>query len=274
MSEHAVAFTKGHGTGNDFVLVPDPDDVLVVTPQAVRAICDRRTGIGGDGLIRVVPDARGDWFMDYHNADGSIGEMCGNGARVFAVYLAGHALVNVENFSIETRGGRREVTLDGDLISVDMGVPRRDPAPVQVRANGHTWPAQAVFMPNPHAVVFVDDLASPGSMFEAPEVDAEVFPEGVNVEFVVVEQPGEHAAMRVHERGVGETLSCGTGICAVADTVLAEAGIDGPAQVRVDVPGGSLQVRRTESGSLVLTGPAVLVAEGHLSQSLSEMLRG
>jgi diaminopimelate epimerase len=274
MSESAVAFTKGHGTGNDFVLVPDPDDVLLVTAQAVRAICDRRTGVGADGLIRVVPDAQGGWFMDYHNADGSIGEMCGNGARVFAAYLSAHDLVDTERFSIGTRGGRREIALLGDQISVDMGVPRYEPAVVQVRANGRTWPAQAVFMPNPHAVVFVDDLAAPGPLLEAPEVASEVFPEGVNVEFVVLEQPGERASMRVHERGVGETQSCGTGICAVADRLLADAAIVGPAEVQIEVPGGTLSVRRTESGSLVLTGPAVLVAEGHLSPSLSELLRG
>jgi diaminopimelate epimerase len=126
-------------------------------------------------------------------------------------------------------------------------------------------------MPNPHAVVFVDDLDEPGSLSTAPEVVAQMFPEGQNVEFVVVERPGRHVRMRVHERGVGETLSCGTGICAVADRTLAAAGVAGPGVVRVDVPGGTLTVRRTDGGSLVLTGPAVLVAHGQLSEDLSEM---
>ncbi len=155
-----------------------------------------------------------------------------------------------------------------------MGSARHEAASVLVRANGHEWPGEAVFMPNPHAVVFVADLESPGSLIEAPQVESEVFPQGVNVEFVVVAEPGRHVAMRVHERGVGETQSCGTGICAVADRALAAAGVEGPAIVQVDVPGGSLSVRRTDQGSMVLTGPAELVAQGHLSLELSELLRG
>ncbi len=274
MSDRRVDFVKGHGTGNDFVLVPDLEDRLKVSEPAVRAICDRRTGVGGDGLIRVVPDAEGLWFMDYYNADGSTGEMCGNGARVFAAYLWSNALVNSPTFAISTRGGQRGISMDGDVVSVDMGSARHEAASVRVRANGHEWPADAVFMPNPHAVVFVDDLESPGSLIEPPDVESEVFPDGVNVEFVVVAEPGRQVAMRVHERGVGETQSCGTGICAVADRTLAAASVDGPATVQVDVPGGSLSVRRTDRGSLILTGPAELVAEGQLSPRLSELLRG
>lgn len=267
MTSRRIAFTKGHGTGNDFVLLSDPRDELVVTPHAVRAVCDRRFGVGGDGLIRVVPDGD-EWFMDYHNADGSIGEMCGNGARVFALFLRSEGLVAQADFVIGTRGGRREVSV-GEQISVDMGVPRVVGDEVEVTVAGTRWPAQAVFMPNPHAVVFVDDLDL--ELSDAPLVRSEVFPDGQNVEFVSVVEPGRHVRMRVHERGVGETLSCGTGICAVADRVLASAGVSGEAAVRVDVPGGSLTVTRTAGGSLVLTGPAVLVADGTLSEDLSGM---
>lgn len=273
MTTDRLAFTKGHGTGNDFVLIADPEGMLTVTPEAVRAICDRRFGIGGDGLIRVVAETGRDvWFMDYHNADGSIGEMCGNGARVFAAFLREQALVGSEVFTIATRGGDRQVTMSGDAISVDMGRPRNDPAGVTVRSGGHGWPGEAVFMPNPHAVVFVDDLGAPGGLAEPPDVQSSAFPDGVNVEFVVVHRPGEHVAMRVHERGVGETQSCGTGICAVADRSFEAAGVTGPATIRVDVPGGSLTVERTPRGTLVLTGPAELVADGFLSTALSEML--
>lgn len=269
MTSRRIAFTKGHGTGNDFVLLSDPRAELTVTPDAVRAICDRRYGIGGDGLIRVVPD--GDlWFMDYHNADGSIGEMCGNGARVFALFLRAEGLVTEDEFVIMTRGGKREVVVAGQ-ISVDMGVPEPVIDDVVVDVGGRRWSAEAVFMPNPHAVVFVDDLDLDLDLTEPPTVRSTVFPEGQNVEFVAVVDPGRHVRMRVHERGVGETLSCGTGICAVADRALAAAGVDGPAVVQVDVPGGSLTVSRTPSGSLVLTGPAVLVADGTLSESLSGM---
>jgi diaminopimelate epimerase len=265
-----LPFTKGHGTGNDFVLLPDPDDRLRVSPEAVRTLCNRRFGVGGDGLIRVVP-AEGRWFMDYHNADGSIGEMCGNGARVFAAYLRDHGLQDGQRFEIGTRGGVRQVTLHEDAVSVDMGAARFVSADVEVAVTDRLWPAEAVFMPNPHAVVFVEDLAQAGPLTEAPVVASEAFPEGQNVEFVKVLQPGRHASMRVHERGVGETLSCGTGICAVADRVLAAAAIEGPARVRVDVPGGTVTVERTPARTLVLTGPARLVAEGTLSKQLSEM---
>lgn len=267
-----VAFTKGHGTGNDFVLLADPDDRLVITPEAVAAVCDRRFGIGGDGLIRIVPsESSGLWFMDYHNADGSIGEMCGNGARVFALYLRRHHLVDGDRFSIGTRGGTREVWIDPSGISVDMGRARHEEADVHVTSGEFTWPAQAVFMPNPHAVVFVEDLQQPGSLAVAPDVHSAVFSDGANVEFVRIDEPGRRVSMRVHERGVGETLSCGTGICAVADRILADAGVAGPAEVVVEVPGGVLTVRRTAEDTLVLTGPAELVADGELSPELSRM---
>ena len=269
MSTRRVAFTKGHGTGNDFVLLADPRDELQVTPEAVRAVCDRRFGIGADGLIRVVPDGDS-WFMDYHNADGSIGEMCGNGARVFAAFLHREGFVDGDEFSIVTRGGSRQVRMDAD-ITVDMGLPRNSDSAVTVQVGDRVWPAEAVFMPNPHAVAFVDELDDVGDLRDAPTVRSSVFPEGQNVEFVEVLEPGRHARMRVHERGVGETLSCGTGICAVADRVLARAGVEGPAEVRVDVPGGSLRVTRTAHGTLDLTGPAALVADGTLGEDLSEL---
>ena len=265
-----VGFTKGHGTGNDFVLVADPDDRLVITQAAVAAVCDRRNGIGGDGLIRIVPSgSTGLWFMDYYNADGSTGEMCGNGTRVFAEYLRIHHLVDSDEFSIGTRGGTRHVRMSASGISVDMGQARHEQAEVMVSSGGHTWPGEAVFMPNPHAVCFVDDLDLPGPLHEPPVVDSAAFPEGVNVEFVVVEEPGRRVSMRVFERGVGETLSCGTGICAVADRVLAAADVSGPADVVVKVPGGTLTVSRTAGDTLELTGPAELVADGEMSEALS-----
>ncbi len=267
-----VEFTKGHGTGNDFVLIPDPEDRLVVTPPGVRAVCDRRFGIGGDGLIRVVrPAGSRTWFMDYHNADGSIGEMCGNGARVFAALLRARGWVDDEEFTIGTRGGDRLVRIGDGGISIDMGVPQVVDTPVTVSSNTHRWDAEAVFMPNPHAVVFVDDLEQPGSLQDPPVVESQAFKDGVNVEFVNVVEPGRLVRMRVHERGVGETLSCGTGVCAVADRAFERAGVVGPARIRVDVPGGTVHVERTAQATLVLTGPAELVAEGHLSPRLSEV---
>lgn len=274
-----IAFAKGHGTENDFVLLPDPDDALDLTAARVAALCDRRAGIGGDGVLRVVRsthapegvDTAGTaWFMDYRNADGTAAEMCGNGIRVFVRYLLEHGLAEGEEHLIATRGGTRAVRVDGDLLTVDMGtaIPPRARALPQVVVGDRSWPATGVLVPNPHAVVFVDDVDDAGPLTEPPSVvPADVFPDGVNVEFVAERGP-DHVAMRVHERGVGETRSCGTGACAVGWAWRRHHGLDGgPGTVRVDVPGGTVWVTERADGHLELTGPAVLVADGVLDRS-------
>jgi diaminopimelate epimerase len=255
----AYPFFKGHGTENDFVIVPAD---VELTDERVRALCDRRAGIGGDGVIRAVPGEDGRWFMDYRNADGSVSEMCGNGIRVYARYLRDHEEATFP-LEIDTRDGVKTLTVDAedsDLFTVDMGHPRVL-GETKVSAAGHTWPAAHVDMGNPHAVAFVDDLADPGPLLEAPTHDAEVYPGGVNVEFVV--RRGErHVAMRVHERGSGETRSCGTGACAVmVAAAVADGGGPGTAY-RVDVPGGTLRIEWTEDDRVLMTGPAVIVASG------------
>lgn len=281
-----VAFVKGHGTGNDFVVVPDLDGRHDLSAAQVRWLCDRRRGIGADGVLRVVrtrhvPEVAefaglAEYFMDYRNADGSVAQMCGNGVRVFARYLDASGLLSSPKSVIATRGGLRSVTLHDDAtISVDMGhatTPRVRALP-HVTVGDRTWPAVGVLVPNPHAVVFVDALADAGDLRSAPQVDpADVFPDGVNVEFVVDRGPG-HVAMRVHERGVGETLSCGTGACAVAWAAQRRLGAgeatggstDGStvgSTWRVDVPGGTVQVTQTPAGVLFLRGPAEIVARG------------
>ena len=205
--------------------------------------------------------------MDYRNADGSLAEMCGNGARVFVRYLDATGLVTDNDVVIATRGGLRSVTINRDrTITIDMGMattPRVRALP-HVSVGGRSWPATGVLVPNPHAVVFVDELDEAGDLAAAPDVaPGDVFPDGVNVEFVVDRGPN-HVAMRVHERGVGETLSCGTGACAVAWAARRRAGADetGESTWQVDVPGGTVHVTETPSGSLLLTGPADLVARG------------
>ena len=272
-----LAFVKGHGTGNDFVLVPDLDGRRDLSAQQVRWLCDRHAGIGGDGVLRVVrtehvPDyaelaGLAEFFMDYRNADGSVAEMCGNGARVFTRYLDAAGLLTSTEVVIATRGGLRSVTLHDDgTITVDMGhatTPRVRALP-HVVVGEHSWPATGVLVPNPHAVAFVDDLADAGDLRAAPVVEpAAVFPEGVNVEFVV-ERGERHVAMRVHERGVGETRSCGTGACAVAWAARrrAEPATAGETTWQVDVPGGTVHVTESTEGSLLLRGPAELVARG------------
>jgi diaminopimelate epimerase len=267
-------FLKGHGTENDFVLLPDHDGSVHGDLDAqqladrVRALCDRHAGIGGDGVLRVV--RTGDvWFMDYRNADGSVSEMCGNGIRVFALHLVQEGLADPTHpIEIDTRDGVKVLTFDGDLITADMGRPQVL-GESKVGVAGQTWVATHVDMGNPHAVAFVDSLDAAGPLLEPPSHDAATYPDGVNVEFVV--RRGERrVAMRVHERGSGETRSCGTGACAVmvaaavADGAVSSAG-GPPAEdlaYRVDVPGGTLTVTWTADDRVLLTGPAVIVARG------------
>ncbi|WP_392962081.1 diaminopimelate epimerase [Streptomyces sp. LN245] len=275
-----IAFLKGHGTENDFVIIPDPENVLDLPPAAVAALCDRRAGIGGDGLLHVVrsaahPEAEemaaeAEWFMDYRNGDGSVAEMCGNGVRVFAHYLhrAGH--VAEGDTAIATRGGVKPVHIakDGD-VTVGMGKARLPEGEVTVSVGERSWPARNVNMGNPHAVAFVDDLAHAGDLFAPPPfTPASAYPDGVNVEFVVDRGP-RHVALRVHERGSGETRSCGTGACAVAVATArrdnADPAVTGtPATYTVDVPGGRLVITEHADGEIEMTGPAVIVAEGEI----------
>ncbi|MCX9191240.1 diaminopimelate epimerase [Carbonactinospora thermoautotrophica] len=270
----ALRFVKGHGTENDFVVVPDPDGLLDLAPGLVAAICDRRAGLGADGLLRVVrcaadPEAKpwadeATWFMDYRNADGGVAEMCGNGVRVFARYLVESGLEQPGELRVATRGGVKTVRFEanGD-VTVDMG-PAAFPGPdgAEVRAGGHTWPAVSVSMGNPHAVVFVADLAQPGDLRQPPEVRP-TFPHGVNVEFVVERGP-RRIAMRVHERGVGETRSCGTGACAAMVVAARRHGASVPVTYDVEVPGGRLRITERSDGHVELSGPAVLLASGEL----------
>jgi len=273
-----VRFTKGHGTGNDFVILSDPDGRLELTPDLVAALCDRRRGIGGDGLLRVVrtahhPEAAAlasaaDWFMDYWNSDGSLAEMCGNGVRVFVRYLhaEGLAEAGAAGLPVATRSGVVRAVPRGEEISVDMGRPRsRGRATATLGAL--ELPGAAVDCGNPHLVCALPtglelsalDLSVP------PGYPAEVFPNGVNVEFVTADpEPVDgadlHVRMRVHERGSGETLSCGSGALAVAWTALTDAGRS-TGTVAVDLPGGRLTATCDER-TCWLTGPAVLVAHG------------
>ncbi|MFD9629845.1 diaminopimelate epimerase [Streptomyces violascens] len=284
MNTSPIAFLKGHGTENDFVIVPDPDNALDLPASAVARLCDRRAGIGGDGLLHVVrsaahPEAKAmageaEWFMDYRNGDGSIAEMCGNGVRVFAGYLERAGLVEEGDLAVATRGGIKKVHIaKGGEITVSMGRALLPEAGVTVSVDGRSWPARNVNMGNPHAVAFVADLEHAGELRSAPPFSpAEVYPDGVNIEFVVDRGPA-HVAMRVHERGAGETRSCGTGACAVAVAAARRDGVDPavtgtPATYTVDLPGGTLVITEYPDGEIEMTGPAVIVAEGVIDPSL------
>jgi diaminopimelate epimerase len=255
-SIEGLRFIKGHGTENDFVLLPEAPPQL--DPDLVRALCDRRAGIGGDGVL-AVRSSEGGYFMDYRNADGSVAEICGNGIRVFARYLVEAGLASAGSFEIGTRAGtcRVDVPADGGDITVEMGIPKRA-ADAKVTVDTVSWPAFGYAIGNPHLVVLdVADLDRL-DLTVAPLVDP-LPREGVNVEFVERAGP-DHVRMRVFERGVGETRSCGSGACMAAVAAMDAAGRR--STYVVDVPGGRLSVRWRDDDVVTLSGPAILVAAG------------
>ena len=280
-------FAKGHGTQNDFVLLPDPDGRLSLTPAAVAALCDRRQGMGADGVLRVtraevalaaglfdrLPEgvAPGDWYMDYRNADGSIAQMCGNGVRVFAHYLRASGLESRDEFTVGSLAGPRPVVLhqwDDTTADVTVEMGKTNQLGMgEAIVGGRPFAGLAIDVGNPHlACVDADltldelaalDVAAPVSF------DRAQFPEGVNVE-VLTSPHGGAVSMRVHERGVGETRSCGTGTVAAAVAALAFDGAT-TGTLRVRIPGGEVTVTVTDATSY-LRGPSVLVAQGELSE--------
>ncbi|MFI6325826.1 diaminopimelate epimerase [Nonomuraea sp. NPDC050556] len=266
-----MRFLKGHGTENDFVILPDPDGELDLPATFVAAVCDRRAGIGADGVLRVVrtklsPEVaeqagEAEWFMDYRNSDGSVAEMCGNGSRVFARYLVSAGLVDSAEFAVATRGGVRRVRYTSGDITVEMGKPVVHGESTTTVA-GREYTGLHVDMGNPHLACVIGDPVAQLDLSHQPAFDPAVFPSGVNIE--LLNAVGERrAVMRVFERGSGETRSCGTGTVA---TAVAAAHLSGETTGvwTVEVPGGTLQVTLDEDTSY-LTGPAVIVASGDLT---------
>jgi diaminopimelate epimerase len=286
----SITFTKGHGTGNDFVLVLDPEGELSLSSKQIAKICDRRFGIGADGFIRVVKSSKlpegkqileaepaALWFMDYYNADGSAAEMCGNGIRVFARYLLDRGLAKIEGGStlaVGTRAGVKDLTQGSNGFAVDLGRWKLT-SEFTVEASGIevARPGQGIEIGNPHVVVALSSDAELKQLklFEAPVVEPAPV-NGANVEFVVPNDPMikdgvGYFSFRVHERGVGETLSCGTGIAAAALATRYWAGASAPNQWQVQAPGGVVAVRMfaTEDGEHVsISGPAELTFDGEL----------
>jgi diaminopimelate epimerase len=234
----------------------------------VKAICDRNTGVGADGFIRITKE-NNQWFMDYRNADGSIAEMCGNGIRVMARYLQERNHQPSGIYAINTRAGRKFLAVpDTGDISVNMGQVSQVPGEITATDDGNTYRGLNIDMGNPHAVVFVDDLTKIGDLKTAPVVTpADAYPEGVNVEFVqfVVEN---QLNMRVFERGVGETQSCGTGTCAVALAATIESRKSLPIKWIINPPGGQLIVEIDGHSNATLIGPAVIVKDIELDKYL------
>jgi diaminopimelate epimerase len=292
-----MRFSKYHGIKNDFVLIGDPEGDQLLTSELIVGLCDRRGGIGADGVIRIVrgpvaarlglagPEAAGAaFFMDHYNADGSPAEMCGNGIRCLAAFAYDRALTPSTELDVMTRAGMKRLTLDVDngcvrLVSVDMGRPVLDVALIPFESPGagptfvaqpfeaadRTWTATAVSMGNPHIVLQLAadedlgavDLDRIGSAIEWRPE----FPHGTNVEFVKVVDDSIH--MRVWERGVGETAACGTGACA-ALVACSLAGLC-PRTTDVHLPGGTLRIAWDDDGGTVtMTGPATWVFDGDL----------
>jgi diaminopimelate epimerase len=263
-----VEFVKAHGSGNDFVVVEDLTDRYQITPELVRAVCDRHFGVGADGLIRIAPGTDAPFFMDYRNADGSLAEMCGNGVRVVGKYLGDRGHVG-SGFYLATRAGVRHLELhaddcgDIDRVTVDMGPPTLDEERT-LEVDGNKVVATCLSMGNPHAVVFVDDVdeAPVTTLGPTLETHPAFGPDRTNVEFAQVVDRAT-VRQRTWERGVGETLACGTGACAVA--VAAQVrGLAGRPLV-VELRGGRLELDWTPGGTVRMTGPAREVAHGTLT---------
>ena len=281
-----MRFAKYHGTGNDFVMIEDVSDRIHLDQDTIAALCDRRKGVGADGLIRIAPAQDADFFMDYYNAEGEPAEMCGNGIRCLAKYVYERGLTSDTDIDVLTRAGVKHLVLDARdgvvrTVTVDMGPPafERKAIPMTgeptdtfigqpLQVDGRLFTATALSMGNPHVVLFVEpseDLAAipVASLGRSVELREE-FPNRTNVEFI---QPADRSIkMRVWERGVGETMACGTGACAsLAASVI--AGVTGRG-AEVEFPGGLLGVSwREDDDHLFLTGPAVCVYEGELDEA-------
>ncbi|MEX1177968.1 MAG: diaminopimelate epimerase [Nitriliruptor sp.] len=279
---------KAHGTGNDFVVLPDLDDRLELSADLVRALSDRRTGVGGDGVIRLgapPSDQPGaDVFMDYRNADGAAVEMCGNGVRVTAKLAVDHGFVTPRDggvVQVATRAGTKAVVVHRDAageveeVSVDMGAPILAPEDVPFAADdaealvhdldvdGTVLPVSVVSMGNPHAVTLVDDVRAAPVTTLGPRVEVHPrFPAKVNAGFAEVVDRAT-IRLRVWERGVGETAACGTGACAAVVALQRRDLLD--EVVAVHLPGGVLEVRHAPGGTVTMRGPATEVAAVRLA---------
>jgi len=275
-----MRFAKYQGIGNDFVMLPDPDDELELTPHLVRSLCDRRFGIGADGVIRVAPSSRAHFFMDYANSDGSPSEMCGNGIRCLAVFARAEGLTDEAVIEVDTLSGVRSVIVQGERVRVDMGPPIFDPALIPARLENpgqhalrtkleldeETFDAAVLSMGNPHAVLFVDDINSAPVTTLGPRLEEHpAFPKGANIEFATVDA-ANRIRLRVWERGSRETLACGTGACAAAVAARLLRGTE--VKVAVGLRGGELEIEWAGSMAheqpVFMTGPAVEVFTGEI----------
>jgi diaminopimelate epimerase len=266
-------FVKMHGLGNDFILIDCFGEALLNPSEHAKRLCQRGFGIGADQLLLLYPSEVADFKMVIYNADGSEAEMCGNGIRCLAKYIADKQIVIKKEYEIETKAGIIRTIIREDLVEVDMGIPglESDDIPVNLKGRVVSHPLQikdrafditCVSMGNPHCVTFLDDLDGfPVATYGAELEKHPLFPMRTNVEFVNV-LDDRNVQLRVWERGAGETLACGTGACA---TVVA-AVLNGLTHKRVTVhlKGGDLDVLWGEDDRVYMTGPATRVYEGSI----------
>ena len=277
-----MKFTKMQGLGNDYVYVNCLQEQVKNPAEVAVKVSDRHFGIGSDGLILINPSKVADFEMEMYNADGSRGEMCGNGIRCVAKYVYDYGLTDKTSISVETLGGIKYLDLtveDGKvkLVKVDMGKPILTPTQIPIVAEGDrvidepievgnvTYRMTGVSMGNPHTVVFVDDVQHLEIEKIGPAFESHVFfPDRVNTEFVKVID-NHTVQMRVWERGSGETLACGTGACAVAVASILNGHVDGTQPVTVKLLGGDLEIFWDRDDNLVyMTGPAATVFDGEI----------
>jgi diaminopimelate epimerase len=280
-----MRFSKYHGTGNDFVMIEDLGDQIHLDPSVIAALCDRRRGVGADGLIRIAPAHGADFSMDYYNAEGAPAEMCGNGIRCLAKYVYERGFTNSTEIDVLTRAGIKHLALEASdgivrMVTVDMGRPAFDRKAIPMAGDpistfigqrfdvdGRTFVSTALSMGNPHVVLLLDP-ADDLEAFDCPRIGSMVehhaaFPNRTNVEFAKVVDGRIH--IRVWERGVGETMACGTGACA-ALVACSLAGLTGRS-AELEFPGGLLGVAWREDDHAFLTGPAVCVYDGELDDA-------
>ncbi len=270
-----IHFTKMHGLGNDFIVIEDLDGKLGIGPKEAVFLCDRKFGVGADGVLIIGHSEKADLKMKVFNSDGSEAEMCGNGIRCFALYAKEKGLVSGDSFAVETPAGIIKPEIKGEEVEVDMGEPVLEGPRIPINLEGQVIDHPASFggnnfritcvsMGNPHCIIFREgggevDLEGLGPMIE----NDVLFPRRTNVEFVRVIGPDE-IEVKVWERGAGPTLACGTGACAslVASVLNSKTG----REATVRLPGGDLKVEwREEDNRVYMTGPAAFVFSGEIT---------
>lgn len=271
-----ITFTKMHGIGNDYIYIDCLKNEPARIPELARAMSDRHTGVGGDGIVLICKSDVADFKMRIFNADGSEAKMCGNACRCIAKYVTERRLTDKSAIALETLSGIKilhthvddnglvdEVTVDmgpASLACADIPVASDTPDFINVKIPEADEPITAVSMGNPHAVMFTDNLSTPYVHTLGPKLETlPLFPDRANIEFARIDSP-QHITVRVWERGSGETMACGTGACAVA--AAAEATGRAKMPLTIALPGGELKIDRRADGNILMTGPATEVFTG------------